>query len=71
MDDFELPLPGEYDDISRYEDEYADDFDALNDFEGELGRKDKDQKVKTHIYYQNKRLGWKDLWCWSIVSHTA
>eukprot|EP00112_Aurelia_sp_Birch-Aquarium-sp1_P012693 Seg2672.7 transcript_id=Seg2672.7/GoldUCD/mRNA.D3Y31 product="Chromosome transmission fidelity protein 18-like" protein_id=Seg2672.7/GoldUCD/D3Y31 len=33
MDDFELPLPGEYDDISRYEDEYADDFDALNDFE--------------------------------------
>ena len=35
MDDFEIPLPGEYDDISRYEDEYADDFDALNDFEGE------------------------------------
>ena len=35
MDDFELPLPGEYDDISRYENEYADDLDALNDFEGE------------------------------------
>ena len=41
MDDFEIPLPGEYDDISRYEDEYADDFDALNDFEGEYERKKK------------------------------
>ncbi len=33
-EEFDFPLPGEYDEISEFESKFADEFDLLNEMEG-------------------------------------